>query len=160
MLIILLGVIQTTIIAPYCVNAWFKLDLIVLMISFLGVKLGKSGGCLFGVVGGFFEDVFSANPLGTRALVCGMAGLSIGMLSEWMYRKDVGMQVFAALWATIMVFLVQGLVENIFLRSGENQRLLINLFWPMLVTHLVIGPFFFPVMERIYGRSSERRFVF
>ena len=156
---VLLVLFQSSVVSPMCANTWLKLDLMIPFISFLSIHFGKIEGGMFGVASGIFEDALSSSPFGIHALSLGIMGFTIGLFFQLVYQKDTKTFLMVVIMATTITILIYGLVESFYSANFPVGSFVVSFYLPMLVTHVLLSPFIFPILKKVfYGTDKVKTF--
>jgi len=85
-------------------------NVVLLMVAAWGFRRGWAGGLLWGIVGGFALDLFSAAPLGTHVLALSVAGFVAGFLGMAPIGLSILAQVITGAGASLAAGLTAALV--------------------------------------------------
>ena len=136
-------------------------DLLLLFVLYVGMRDGERAGTLWGVLLGFFEDVFSAGFPGMNLLTKGLLGFTAGTLRSQLDCGNPNTQSIVAVTATLAEGFVHLVLLHVFSAGREVIAPFLGTVLPEALAHGVLLPV--AVVARRAGarrvRLFGRRFV-
>ena len=120
-ILIVISSLQSTIFSAIAFNG-IKPNLLLVLIILTALLRGSSVGMIFGVVAGFFQDVFSGKVLGIYMLLGLYVGLLAGIINKRLYKENVFVAVsFTFLFTVIYEACI--FIFSIFILKGGDLTL-------------------------------------
>jgi rod shape-determining protein MreD len=150
-LIILLFVFQTTLL-HCCTILGVRPDVILILATFIGVRLGKAKGATAGFFLGLIQDCLSGVFLGPNAFSKGVVGFIFGNLRAKILFENFFTQIFCNMAAALIDGAIILIIFSLtILNKALVDVILSNLFLTAIYTALAS-----PLFSKIFGFISKK----
>lgn len=121
----------------------WTLDLVLLIVIFIGIFRGPHEAVIFGILAGFLRGIFSVDTLEMDIALFPVLGAVSYMLGGMFYRQNLFTQIFITLAALFAVVTSHTLYLNAI--SGNDIKVSFMLFasWRTFFVTAIISPFIF-----------------
>jgi rod shape-determining protein MreD len=150
--VILASVVLQSILLNHLTIVGAKPDLILLVVVFLGLFKGSTGGAMAGFCGGLIYDLMSSSLLGLNALSLTLVGFLVGLIHGKVYGENIVLQVVLAFAATLMSNILFFLLSAIFHLASPLGHGLGRIILPAALYNICLVLPIFWVMRKFLGR--------
>jgi rod shape-determining protein MreD len=134
-------ILQVTILPEYIADP-FKPNLLIIAVTWLGLKTGRSGGFIaFGL--GILQDCFSGIYLGLNGFSYLFLFIILNMAADRLFTESRYLMVFLVFLASIVIGLINLLLLMIFSTAGGIYGTLLGGLLPQALTNSLISALLF-----------------
>lgn len=135
-----------------------KPDLIIILVIFFGLFLGRGLGVEFGLVAGLSKDLFALDFFGINAFIFAITGFLAGVLGAKFSRESKRTQILLVISLTVFSMTAHFILVSIFskwINLGFGEYFTASVLPTSVYTALVSIPIFFKLTKTYNPRGSE-----
>ncbi|MBL7084973.1 MAG: rod shape-determining protein MreD [Candidatus Omnitrophica bacterium] len=146
LLVILFTLLQSTVL-NYIRIFKVKPDILLILIIFFSLKLGRIYGLIVGALCGLLNEATSGIPSGVAVLVYSFGGLLLGHIGKWVYNQKLLGQLCITFVFSFTIYLSLFFLSQTFNASLSLFAILVSTILPVSLYTAAISPFLFRFLK-------------
>ncbi len=155
--LLVLAITAQTALFPLLPTAWFRPDLVLLVVVGVALSEGPLSGLRVGFVGGLLTDLLTTlSPAGITTLVLTVVGFVVGSVRPYLATSSLTAPLIVAFSAGLIGTAATGTLALLLGDERVSAAMLLQASFAVAVFNVVLAPLALPLVHRLFERFPRR----